>query len=117
MASDSFQLYDLKVEVVCPPGARILCGANEGDFFTLEGELLRLPAGQGISIYSLGIPSQRHCQSRSMADVGSGCASTAGGKAAPNTRQRLDDERCTGCLSGPELPFQVADKQDGPADI
>ncbi|CAI6063339.1 hypothetical protein V2G26_011263 [Clonostachys chloroleuca] len=50
---DSFALYDLKVEVVCPPGKRILCGANEGDYFTLQGEMLFLPPGQGISIYSL----------------------------------------------------------------
>lgn len=51
---DSFELYDLRVEVVCPPGERIMCGAKEGDFFTLEGEMLYLPPGQGISIYSLG---------------------------------------------------------------
>lgn len=51
---DSFELYDLRVEVVCPPGERILCGAKAGDFFTLEGELLSLPPGQSISIYSLG---------------------------------------------------------------
>lgn len=54
MASDdSFQLFDLRVEVVCPPGAKILCGAKEGDYFMLEGEMLHLPPGQGISIYSL----------------------------------------------------------------
>ncbi|KAI0324901.1 hypothetical protein GY45DRAFT_1261932, partial [Cubamyces sp. BRFM 1775] len=51
---DTFQLYDLKVEVVCPAGQRIMCGAKEGDYFTLEGEMLYLPPGQGISIYSLG---------------------------------------------------------------
>jgi len=51
---DSFQLYDLRVEVICPPGARILCGAKPGDFFTLQGEMLHLPPGQGFSIYSLG---------------------------------------------------------------
>ena len=51
---ESFQLYDLKVEVICPPGARIMCGAKPGDCFTLEGEMLRLPPGQGFSIYSLG---------------------------------------------------------------
>lgn len=51
---DSFELYDLRVEVVCPPGERIMCGATEGDYFTLEGEMLYLPQGQGISIYSLG---------------------------------------------------------------
>jgi len=52
--ADTFSLYDLKVEVVCPEGERILCGAKAGDYFTLEGEMLRLPPGQGISIYSLG---------------------------------------------------------------
>ena len=51
---DTFQLYDLRVEVVCPSGERIMCGAKEGDHFTLEGEMLYLPPGQGISIYSLG---------------------------------------------------------------
>jgi uncharacterized repeat protein (TIGR04076 family) len=51
---DNFELYDLRVEVVCPEGERILCGAKEGDYFTLEGEMLYLPPGQGFSIYSLG---------------------------------------------------------------
>ncbi|THV47650.1 hypothetical protein BGAL_0297g00070 [Botrytis galanthina] len=50
---DSFQLFDLRVEVICPPSSKILCGAKEGDHFTLEGEMLYLPPGQGISIYSL----------------------------------------------------------------
>ncbi|PQE16436.1 4fe-4s iron-sulfur binding protein [Rutstroemia sp. NJR-2017a BVV2] len=50
---DSFELYDLRVEVVCPKDALILCGAKEGDHFTLEGEMMYLPPGQGISIYSL----------------------------------------------------------------
>lgn len=54
----TFQLYDLRVEVVCPPGKRILCGAKPGDHFTLEGELLKLPPGQGFSIYSLGKPME-----------------------------------------------------------
>lgn len=56
VADDSFELYDLRVEVVCPPGERIMCGAKEGDYFTLEGEMMYLPPGQGISIYSLGKP-------------------------------------------------------------
>jgi uncharacterized repeat protein (TIGR04076 family) len=51
---DTFELYDLRVEVICPPGERILCGGKPGDYFTLEGELLYLPPGQGFSIYSLG---------------------------------------------------------------
>ncbi|KZT64623.1 hypothetical protein DAEQUDRAFT_732396 [Daedalea quercina L-15889] len=50
----SFQLYDLRVEVICPPGEHTLCGAKPGDHFTLEGEILKLPPGQGFSIYSLG---------------------------------------------------------------
>lgn len=53
-ADDSFELYDLRVEVVCPPGERIMCGAKEGDYFTLQGEMMYLPPGQGISVYSLG---------------------------------------------------------------
>lgn len=53
---DKFELYDLRVEVVCPPGKRILCGAKAGDYFTLKGEMLELPPNQGISIYSLCEP-------------------------------------------------------------
>ena len=51
---DLFELYDLRIEAVCPPDARIMCGAKKGDFFTLEGEMMYLPEGQGLSIYSLG---------------------------------------------------------------
>lgn len=50
---DGFELYDLRVEVVAPPGAKLLCGAKPGDYFELRGEMLHLPPGQGISIYSL----------------------------------------------------------------
>lgn len=49
----TFELYDLKVEVVAPDGARIYCGAEPGDYFELRGEMLYLPPGQGFSIYSL----------------------------------------------------------------
>jgi uncharacterized repeat protein (TIGR04076 family) len=48
-----FELYDLRVEVVGPPDRTIYCGAKLGDYFELHGELLRLPPGQGFSIYSL----------------------------------------------------------------
>jgi uncharacterized repeat protein (TIGR04076 family) len=54
MSDESFELWDLRVEVVCPPGRRVLCGANPGDHFELHGEMLKLPPGQGFSIYSLG---------------------------------------------------------------
>jgi uncharacterized repeat protein (TIGR04076 family) len=50
---DSFELYDLKVEVVAPPGAKLWCSAAAGDWFELRGETLYLPPGQGFSIYSL----------------------------------------------------------------
>jgi uncharacterized repeat protein (TIGR04076 family) len=52
-APAEFELYDLRVEVVGPPGQPIYCGARLGDHFELEGEMLRLPPGQGFSIYSL----------------------------------------------------------------
>jgi uncharacterized repeat protein (TIGR04076 family) len=50
---DIFELFDLRVEAVVPEGAKIYCGARAGDYFELKGELLTLPPGQGISIYSL----------------------------------------------------------------
>ncbi len=50
---DGFELYDLRVEVVAPAGARVLCGAAPGDHFELRGEMLHLPPGQGFSLYSL----------------------------------------------------------------
>jgi uncharacterized repeat protein (TIGR04076 family) len=53
VSDDTFELYDLRVEVVAPEGARILCGAKPGDFFELRGEMLHLPPAQGFSIYSL----------------------------------------------------------------
>ena len=49
----SFELYDLRVEVVAPEGAKRYCGARVGDYFELHGEMLHLPPGQGFSIYSL----------------------------------------------------------------
>lgn len=48
-----FDLYDLRVEVVGPPDQQIYCGARLGDYFELHGEMLKLPPGQGFSIYSL----------------------------------------------------------------
>ena len=52
MSDDSFELYDLRVEITAPPGAKIYCG-KVGDWFELRGEQLHLPAGQSFSIYSL----------------------------------------------------------------
>jgi uncharacterized repeat protein (TIGR04076 family) len=53
MSDERFELYDLRVEVVAPPGARLYCGARIGDSFELRGEMLTLPPGQGMSIYSI----------------------------------------------------------------
>mgnify|MGYP000857417666 CR=1 FL=1 len=49
---DHFELFDLRVEIVAPPGAKIYCG-TVGDWFELRGEQLHLPANQSFSIYSL----------------------------------------------------------------
>jgi uncharacterized repeat protein (TIGR04076 family) len=49
----AFELYDLRVEVVGPIGRPIYCGARLGDYFELHGEMLKLPPGQGFSLYSL----------------------------------------------------------------
>ncbi len=51
--NDRFELYDLKVEAVAPPGVKVYSGAQPGDYFELKGEMLYLPPGQGFSIYSL----------------------------------------------------------------
>jgi len=34
---DTFQLYDLRVELICPEGERILYGTKPGDHFTRQG--------------------------------------------------------------------------------
>jgi uncharacterized repeat protein (TIGR04076 family) len=51
--SAEFELYDLRVEVIGPSDRPIYCGARLGDYFELQGEMLRFPPGQGFSIYSL----------------------------------------------------------------
>src|SRR5436190_706570 len=50
---DGFDLFDLRVDVIVPEGVPIYCGARPGDHFELRGEMLTLPPGQGISLYSL----------------------------------------------------------------
>jgi uncharacterized repeat protein (TIGR04076 family) len=49
---DEFVLYDLRVEVVA--GDReMVCNHQEGDWFEVSGEDLRLPPGQTFPIYPL----------------------------------------------------------------
>jgi uncharacterized repeat protein (TIGR04076 family) len=50
---DSFELYDLRVEVVAPPGAKIYCNSKPGDWFEVRGELLHFQPDMPFSLYSL----------------------------------------------------------------
>jgi len=52
LAADEFQLYDLRVEVIATDRPMV-CGHRAGDWFVVEGEALRFPPGQGMSIYAL----------------------------------------------------------------
>ena len=49
---DRFELYDLRIEVIATDRPMV-CGHRAGDWFTLSGEELSLPAGQPFSIYAL----------------------------------------------------------------
>ena len=53
MDDDSFEIFDLRVEVVGPADQAIYCGARLGDHFEVRGEMLHFPPGQGFSMYSL----------------------------------------------------------------
>jgi uncharacterized repeat protein (TIGR04076 family) len=53
VGDDGFDLYDLRVEFVAPPGAKIYCGGKPGDFFELRGELLYFQPDMPFSLYSL----------------------------------------------------------------
>ena len=49
---DTFELYDLRVEVV-GTDRPMVCGHRAGDSFELRGENLSLPSGQSFSLYAL----------------------------------------------------------------
>ena len=49
---DTFELWDLRVEVVGEQAAMV-CGHTVGDSFEVSGENLSLPPGQAFSIYAL----------------------------------------------------------------
>ncbi len=54
MADDSFDLYDLRIEVVgCQPGKEMICNHPIGTYFEVSGEDLALPPGQTFPIYPL----------------------------------------------------------------
>ena len=112
-ADDTFVLHDLKVDIICPKNERILCGAKDGDYFTLEGEMLKLPPGQGISIYSLSTDLRGFEPSRDILIIEIRCCAPAPGcKTEDNTPKRLDDHRCRDCVSD-DSRFTVPNT-DGP---
>lgn len=50
---DSFELYDIKVEVANNGVKPMVCNHKPGDYFILSGENLSLPPGQTFPIYCL----------------------------------------------------------------
>ena len=50
---DSFELYDIKVEVVNNGDRPMVCNHKVGDYFLVSGENLSLPNGQSFPIYCL----------------------------------------------------------------
>lgn len=50
--NDEFELWDLRVEVIGEPG-EMVCGHRPGDYFSVSGENLTLPAEQSFSLYAL----------------------------------------------------------------
>ncbi|KIJ34691.1 hypothetical protein M422DRAFT_181733, partial [Sphaerobolus stellatus SS14] len=68
---DSFELYDIRVQIVIPKqdNRRILCGAKEGDYFEVKGEMITFPDKQGFSMYSLAavlplLAAKQRCRDR-----------------------------------------------------
>lgn len=50
---DSFELYDIKVEVMNDGKRPMVCNHQVGDTFLLSGENFSLPSGQSFPIYCL----------------------------------------------------------------
>lgn len=50
--NDTFELYDLRVEVVECRG-KMVCNHTIGDYFELKGENLTIPNNQSFSVYAL----------------------------------------------------------------
>ena len=48
-----FELFDLRVEVTAPEGARLWCGSKRGDYFEVHGEMLHFQPGMAFSLYSV----------------------------------------------------------------
>ena len=52
MTDDSFDLYDLKVEVIATDRPMV-CSHRAGDYFLVEGENLVFPQARSFSMYAL----------------------------------------------------------------
>ena len=123
----SFQLYDLRVEVVCPTGKRIMCGAKEGDYFTLKGEMMYLPQDQGISIYSLcafslqalflHILTKAHRWTTVLTSTHSIRIASPRSETTRDAQERLDDDRCADRLSGSLLSVSAENCEGGDSDL
>ncbi len=50
--NDTFQLYDLRVEVIGNRG-RTMCHEQVGDYFEVSGSRLTLPPGQSFPLFAL----------------------------------------------------------------
>lgn len=50
---DSFELYDIKVEVINNGIKPMVCNHKVGDYFLVSGENFSLPNGQSFPIYCL----------------------------------------------------------------
>ena len=88
---ESFELWDLRVEAIVPPGAKVYCGARAGDYFELKGEMLDPAAGTGrLDLFARGGPA------------------AFGRQAASDSSERLDDDGRGNRLPRPELPEQAA---------
>lgn len=53
LKDDSFELYDIKVEVINNGTKPMICNHKVGDYFLVSGENFSLPKGQSFPIYCL----------------------------------------------------------------
>ena len=93
MQADEFELFDLRVEVVVHDDRKIQCNARVGDYFEVQGEMLRFPAGQGFSMYSLAarlplLPAKQRVTHRAADEVQ---PMTGGSEALGQGGGRLDE--------------------------
>ena len=58
---ETFELYDLRVEVTAPEGGPIYCGAKPGDHFELRGEMLYPAAGPRLFHLFAGFGAAAAC--------------------------------------------------------